>query len=209
MDHKAYLFRYDQFQQELAGSLQRSLQTDEVGPLRRFINRYRASLTDQETEEALAEDWEEVYGAPPDVQQYADLALTRYFDVNENLGLGHGFDALSAYLRSVASLSGQAGALICGERFGPKGQRLDPGQMGTGLVSPEEAARLAKLLASADWPAIPGPESEIYAECYYRPESVEEVRKALGRLVELYRRAAEAGLGILLMDFNERGVSHL
>jgi hypothetical protein len=46
IDHKAYLFRYDQFHDELANLLLGSLQTGEVDPLREFINRYRASLTD-------------------------------------------------------------------------------------------------------------------------------------------------------------------
>src|SRR5262245_55922903 len=99
IEHKAYLFRFDEFQEELAGLLHRSLRTGEIGPLRGFINRHRASLTDQATEEPLAEDWEEEYARESDVQQYADLALTRYYDLTDNLGLSHGLDALAAYLR--------------------------------------------------------------------------------------------------------------
>jgi hypothetical protein len=209
IDHKAYLFRYDQFQEELADLVLRSLRTGELGPLRTFINRHRASLTDHATEEPLADDWEEEYGQEPDVQRYADLALTRYYDLTDNLGLGYGFDALLAYLRTVSRLARHADGLICGSLFGPKGKRLDPGRMGTGLVSPPEAARFAQLLAGAKWPTIPRPGAAIYAACHYRPGSAEEVRESLDRLAELYSRAADEKSGVLLVDFNDPGVSHL
>jgi hypothetical protein len=209
IDHKAYLFQYDAFQEELADLLHRALQTGEVGRLHEFLNRHRTSLTDQATQEPLAEDWEEEYGQQPDVQQYADLALTRYYEVSDNLGLSHGFDALGVYLGTVSPLARHADQLICGKLFGPKGRRLDPGRMGTGLVSSSEAARFAKLLAGMKWPVIPGPESDVYSECSYRPKSADEVQQSLDQLVELYQRAAEAASGILLVDFNDHGVNHL
>lgn len=207
--HKAFLFRYDDFEKELAETLYDSLQSREVGQLRNFINLYRASLTDEATEDLLAENWEEEYGRQPDVQQYADLALTKYYDLTDSLGLGEGFDALSEYLLIVPSLAGRAGGLICGMLFGPKGHRLDPGRMGTGLLSPAEAAGFAKLLAGAKWPIVPGPDDVIYSECLYAPESADEVQESLNRLMELYRTAAEMKSGILFVDFNDCGVSHM
>jgi hypothetical protein len=208
IDHKAYLFRHDEFQAELAVPLRRALQTGKVHALRDFINRHRASLTDLGMGAPLAEDWEEA-AAEPDVQHYADLALTRYYDLTDSQGLSYGFDALSAYLHTVPRLARYADDLICGRLFGPRGKRLDPGRMGTGLLSPAQAGRFARLLAGTKWPAIPGPEAEIYADCHYQPESPEDVQKSLDQLLELYGRAAKARVGILFADFNDCGVSHL
>src|SRR5207248_11394969 len=52
-------------------------------------------------EKRVDEDWEDRYRHQPDVQQYADLALTKYYDVTDGLGLSYGFDALDAYLRTI------------------------------------------------------------------------------------------------------------
>jgi hypothetical protein len=209
IDHKAYLFQYDKFQDELADTLYRSLQTGIVLPLRDFINRHRDSLTDAATAKRLGEDWEQKYGRDADVQRYADLALNRYYDLTASLGLGYGFDALAVYLRSVPSLARHAECLIGGRLFGPKGKRLDPGLMGTGLLSPAEVARFARFLARVVWPTIPGPESEVYSACYYQPESAADIQRSLDELRELYRRAAQASAGILLVDFNDCGVGGL
>jgi hypothetical protein len=207
IDHKAYLFRYDEFRKELADVLYQALQTEIAHPLRAFVSRYHSSMTDLATAKSLGEDWEEKWGHEADVQCYADLALTRYYDLTGSLGLSYGFIALAAYLRSLPTFAQYTDCLIGGRLFGPKGKRLDPGQMGTGLLSPEEVARFARLLAGAEWSPIPPPESEIYAECYYQPESTADVQRSLNELRDLYSQATEAGLGILFADFNDRGVS--
>ena len=209
IDHKAYLFQYDKFQEELADALYRSLQTGIVRPLREFIDRHCGSLTDLATAKRLGEDWEQKYGRDADVQGYADLTLTRYYDLTASLGLGYGFDALTAYLRSVPFLARHAECLIGGTLFGPKGKRLDPGRMGTGFLSPAEVTRFDGLLARTDWPVIPGPESEVYSACYYQPESAADVQRSLDELRELYRRAARASAGILFVDFTDCTVSGL
>jgi hypothetical protein len=137
------------------------------------------------------------------------VALTDYYDPNENLGLGYGFDALGSYLRTVPRLGEYADALICGYLFGPKGCRLDPWKMGMGLVNWEQVRCFCDLLKEADWPEVPGPESELYAGCYYRPSSTSDVRHSRDCLVKLYRQAHEGFMGLLLVDFNDRGVGGL
>ncbi len=209
IDHKAYLFRHDAFQREFADLLNHSLQTADVDPLREFINRHRESLTDRATEGPLGENWEEDCGEEPDVQVYADLALTKYYNLTDELGLSYGFDALAAYLATVPQLAPVADCLICGYLFGPQGRRLDTGSMGTGLLSADEVAKFAELLTTVEWPAVPGPDSLIYADCYYKPGSVQDVESSRDRLTDIYRRAAEAKMGLLLVDYNDRGVSHL
>jgi hypothetical protein len=70
-------------------------------------------------------------------------------------------------------------------------------------------ARFERLLAREGWPDIPEPESEVYSECYYQPESAADVQRSLEELRELYRRAAQARAGILFVDFNDCGVGGL
>jgi hypothetical protein len=200
IDHRAYLFRYHEFRRELADLLYHALETSEISPLREFISRNSPSLRREDVGELPAEE--------PNVQRYADLALTKYYDpVNE--GLSYGFDAVHAYLGTVPALDGQVDRLICGNLFGPKGKRLDPGYMGTGLLSPNEVQRLETLLSNAEYPSIPDPGSRIYADCLYQPESVAEVQESLETLKTLYGRAARSNSGLLLVDFNDRGVSDL
>jgi hypothetical protein len=209
IDHKAYLFRHTEFQKELGPLLYRALKTGKVTSLRQFIHGYRDSLTDLGTGKPLPEDWEEKIGREQEVQRYADLALTRYYNLTENLGLSYGFDALGAFLQTIPALGPNADRFICGNLFGPKGKRLDPGFMGTGLVAPPQVAQFARLLSSVEWPIIPGPDAEIYSGCYYKPESAEEVQQSLEELRKLYDQAAQAELGLLFGDFNDCDVGGL
>jgi hypothetical protein len=135
IDHKAYLFREAEFRDVLAGLLGRALRSGNSGPLREFIRRHRASLTDAMGRK-LGADWENRLGDDPDVHRYADLALSRYYDRTASLGLGFGFGWLAAYLCTVPGVARQADVLICGKLFGPKGKRLDPGRWGRGCSRP-------------------------------------------------------------------------
>jgi hypothetical protein len=210
--HKAYLFNHRAFAVGLAGILYESLQRDDVHSLRTFIQRHLAELTEFGTEKPPDENWEKARqdeGGRPIVQWYADLALTKYYDFTDNLGLDYGFDALHAYLRMVPELRAYADELICGHLFGLKGRRFDPGGMGTGLLSEEDVKRLHELLEGTNWPPILDPQSTMWADCLYKPESAEDVGESLARLLDLYRVAAETNTGLLLVDFNDRGVGEL
>ena len=213
ISHKAYLFRSDDFESELLDILYDALSRDDVEPLRAFIQEHRSTLTDLWTAEPLSEDWEARYLNDPnrkrDVQTYANVALTRYFDLTDDRGLDRGFDALGAYLHSVPEWDEDAETLICGYLFGPEGRRLDPGRMGTGILPAADLADLAERLQATDWPEIPEPDSQVYEDCGYPPDSVEEVIQARDQLIDLYVEARELGWGILLEDFNDRGVSDL
>lgn len=211
IDHKAYLFEHSGFRRELASILHEGLERDDVLSLRMFIQRHLAELTDFETEEPPDEDWEKICQdeGRPNVQWYADLALTKYYDFTDNLGLHYRFDALHAYLSGVPDLCAYADELICGHLFGPKGRRFDPGGMGTGLLSEEDVKRLHELLEGTNWPPIPDPQSQVWAACYHKPESADEIATSLDRLRDLYREAAETNRGVLLADFNDRGVGKL
>ena len=208
ISHKAWLFDHSAFTKELAGTLELALVTGSGEVLERFIERNRSSLCCPEAEEPLGPDWREDVDLG-DVQALADIALTRYYDLADEQGLGQLFDAVYVYLRSVPALGECAELLIGGELFGPAGDRLDPGRMGTGLVPAPVAAEFHKLLEQVEWPPLPAPDAELYAECRRAPVSAEEIQAALDQLLELYRRAREAQRGLLFTDFAEDGVGSL
>ena len=206
ISHKAWLFDYNAFADELAGTLDLALVSGSGEVLERFIARNLASLANPETEEALEPDWRDGVDLD-DVQALADIALTRYYDLTDEQGFGGTFDALYVYLRSVPTLGECAELLIGGELVGPAGNRLDPGLMGTGMLSAPFVAEFHKLLERTEWPPIP--DAEFYAACDHPPGSVEEVQAALDQLLELFRRAREAQRGLLFTDFSEGGVGSL
>jgi hypothetical protein len=206
--HKAWLFDYDSFDAEFADLLYEALESDDIGPVAAFIDRHHALMTDFGSEERLLADWASGLESA-DVQSLADLAMTKYYDVRAENGLAHGFDALSAYLETVGALRGDADALLYGYLFGPEGRRLDPGLMGTGLVSRREACRLLAVLEAVEMPPIPEPDSDAYADCLYKPDTAGEVQESFDRIADLYREARSRGRGILFTDFNDRGVGHL
>ncbi len=210
IDHKAYLFRFGDFEAELADVLYEALASDSVRGLREFINEYHGEMIDPETEEPYGSDWEQAFiaGLTPSeaVQVYGDIALTKYYDLTDIRGLSYGFDALGEYLRTVPHLSDVADLLICGYLFGPKGRRFDPGYMGTGMLPADEVVRLRNLLERPGRPPIPEPTSPLYAGCYYKPDSVKDVQESFDRLLALYRSADAEGTGLLFADFNDRGV---
>jgi hypothetical protein len=65
------------------------------------------------------------------------------------------------------------------------------------------------VLERKRWPKVPEPDSPVFADCGYAPDSAAEVQESRERLVGLYRQACAEGKGILFEDFNDCGVSHL
>ncbi len=207
ISHKAYLFDYSSFERELSHTLYRALDENNFRGLVEFINADISRFTDPADEQPLNPGW--VGERELNVQWCADIALSAYHDWTDIHGLGHGYDALDAYLRIVPAIGKDADLFLGGSLFGPPGKRLDPGCMGTGLLSAKQTANISHRLESMEWPAIPEPGSPVYAGCSYKPESVEDVAESRDQLVHLYRDASEKNLGILFADFNDRGVAHM
>lgn len=209
ISHKAYPFDQDAFSRELSAILYAALETDNVDPLRAFINANHASMTDDDRE-PLAAGWEprpDEPNARRGVQVYADLALSRYLDRDDGVdwGLGRDFEALGRYFRSIPKLRQIEGALICGYLFGPRGRRLDLGMQATGLVSTVQTRQLLERLRSVEWPAVPGPDARMWKDVHYQPYSADKVVKARGQLIRLYEEAVASGRGLMFADFNDMG----
>lgn len=87
MEHKAYEFDSDNFYNELFPVLEESLSKDENTNLYFFIKENLGYLTDPYEGEPLQEDWEELLETKKS-QELGDFALTKYYKVTEDFGLG-------------------------------------------------------------------------------------------------------------------------
>jgi hypothetical protein len=134
MEHKAFAFDYEAFEQELAPLLREALQTGATGELVAFIEANRDTLTDPYEGEPLGADWQTMVD-PPDAHQYGDFALTKFYDPQDDLGLGADWEAVQALLQ--AEVPGGA-AFVLGRPFGPPGSYFDPGKMGAYFQSARE-----------------------------------------------------------------------
>ena len=204
--HKAWPFDYDAFERELAAILFAALETDDVAPLRAFINEHYASMWGGRHAKTLGPDWEESLIAEAErpehrqylVQWYGDLAITRYYHDDEEMGLDYAWDVLHAYLRTVPAVRAWANELIRGFPFGPEDRLFDPGRQGTGFLDADTVKECDALLRGTEFPPPPPPGSELYAECYRKHADASE---ALETLKGIYADAAEQNKGLLLADF--------
>lgn len=128
MLHRAFVFDDDAFRAELAGLLAEALHGGELGPLRTFIEAHREELSDPEEGEALDASWESKLEIK-DAHQYGDLAITKYFDPADDLGLGADWQAMSELLET----HGLPETLLLGAPF----EGFDPGKQGSYVQSPQ------------------------------------------------------------------------
>jgi len=141
MDHKAYVFDYDAFQKELAPVLEVALRANETKSILAFIESNFDDLKDPYEGEPLSEDWEDSLGNR-DLQEFADYALTKFYDPAEYLGMStqwhHVYDKLPRNLQNAT----------LGVALGQEPNYFDPGRQGAYFQSPSLVAANVQLLAS-------------------------------------------------------------
>ena len=142
MDHKAFVFDYDAFRNELHDALVAALHTGNVAHLRSFISQHRDELTDPYEGAPLGDDWEAQVDAK-DPHQYGDFALTKYYRVVDNLGLGPDWQ----HAEELLAREGIGEALLLGCTI----DSFDPGKQGSYVQSPamviDGLAKIDALLA--------------------------------------------------------------
>jgi hypothetical protein len=126
MEHKAFVFDDDAFRAELRDVLIGALRTETVAPLRDFIEKHRAELTDPYEGAPLDDDWESQI-APKDPHQYGDFALTKYYDAANDIGLGPQWQELGERL----AREGLGETLLLGSSV----DSFDPGKQGSYVQS--------------------------------------------------------------------------
>lgn len=126
MNHNAFVFDHATFERELSPILLRALESRTVTGLVAWIEAERESLVDPYEGEPLLEDWEKAF-VKRDVQEFGDIALTKYYDPTESVGLDDTWQDVGAALAAA----GLGEALILGTPFGTAEHWFDPGVMGS------------------------------------------------------------------------------
>ncbi len=144
MLHHAYLFDHRRFEAELLPLLTRALTDGGTGELQAWVQLNRAELTDPYEGDTLPESWEEKVELP-DPHQYGDFALTRYYRVGDDRGLGDQWRFVAEVLQHVVGNE----AMMLGTPVGPRANVFNPGKMGSYFQPPAEVSRHLLLLKSA------------------------------------------------------------
>ncbi len=131
MSHKAYAFDHAAFTTELAPLLRDALQTGSRESLDRFVDHFRPVLSHPWGAVPLPASWREELEVG-DVQEVADLALTKYYTPDGEAGVG---EAWPAWQESAPP---DVARCLLGAPFGPVECPFDPGRMGSYFQSPEE-----------------------------------------------------------------------
>jgi len=139
VEHKAFRFDWAAFEQELLPTLERALATDDIDELRDFIVRNRSHITDPYEGDALTDDWEHALESR-DAHEYADYALTKYYDPVDEHGVEN-------WVTLSDGLPAEAAQALLGITVGPEGNRFDPGKMGSYFKDHEMTRRALAVLS--------------------------------------------------------------
>ena len=135
MEHKAYKFRWNEFKSELYPIMISSLENDCEIKLNEFISSNLSFLSNPYDEEPLDEEWKQQLETHT-VQELADFALTKYYDISDNFGLG------SDWLEIADNCSSIENSALLGNAI----DKFDPGCYGSYFQNPSEIEQSAVIL---------------------------------------------------------------
>ena len=141
MLHKAHAFDWSAFvRDELHDILLDALSSGDERGLVRYIEANRDYIKDRYEDSPLSDDWKDRLGNY-DVHEFADFALTRFYDPMEDYGIDHYWLDLDFEHLPEADQTA-----LLGTPFGPPGAYFDPGRQGSYFQSPHEVVRsLARI----------------------------------------------------------------
>jgi hypothetical protein len=132
MNHNAFVFDCASFEAELRPLLIETLATNESLRLVAWIEANRLSLVDPYEGKKLVPNWE-MELSKPDVHLYGDIALTKYYDPTDSIGLDDSWQDVGETLKA----HGLREEIILGTPVGMKDRLFDPGGMGSYFQSQE------------------------------------------------------------------------
>ena len=144
MQHRAFLFDYARFTAELEPMLDEALRTGHLKRLARHLDEVEAELSDPEEGEPFEGGWR-TWLESGDVHELGDIALTRFYDPGDDLGLGD--DWLGARDALVSRLDTTFPVL--GRFIGPADRPFDPGRMGSYVQSPSDVVASLAVVEAA------------------------------------------------------------
>lgn len=137
MEHKAYLFAFTDFESELYRPLCHSLVTEEAGPLVQFIDENWRWLKDPSEGEPISKSWRTQFQSSS-IDDFGDLALTKYYDPRADFGLNHTWERVDDLLGEVCD---DHTAIVLGYPLIAGNVTFDPGKMGSYFRSADHAEK--------------------------------------------------------------------
>lgn len=147
MQHKAFEFDWTGFQIGLAPLLEQSLVTRDVESLRQFVTANRRYCTSPYSGQTLPAQWETLLQSK-DVQEYADFALTRYYDPSDDIGIG------DDWAEALDELSPDQQQAMLGAPFGKPDARFDPGHQGAYFKTVDGVEQSLRALNGVSHPEV-------------------------------------------------------
>ena len=146
MQHHAFLFDFDAYNNSLKTILEQALQSGSTQDLLHFIEQKRDGLKDPYEGDALPTDWRSFVDVD-DVHQLGDVALTAFYSPTADRGFGQDWETLASMLEPIAATLGFSPVL--GRTIGPPDNPFDPGKMGSYFLSEDDVDRASKAIAAA------------------------------------------------------------
>ena len=158
MLHRAFAFDWGRFDRELRPTIERALRADDVALIRAWCEAQVADLSDPYEGEPLPVDWERQLERA-DVQEFADYALTAFYDVSADFGLD------DDWLEVESTLDDAVRAALLGTVVSSGGHNFDPGRMGSYFRAPAELPHVLRLLRSTNIARLLRYASDVEAAC--------------------------------------------
>lgn len=150
-EHKAYVFDFQLFKEELSSILNQALLDKDASGLIGFIDSNIADLINPYTEEAMSGDWQS-YLEIGDIDEYGDFAITKYYDLEDDIGLGYNWlDIQNILVKNLRTLEGESErqkSPILGNAFGPENKEFDPGKLGSYFQSRLDVSKNINIVNS-------------------------------------------------------------
>lgn len=139
MEHKAFHFEWGLFEKEFLPFLSPALKTENPNKIIDFIESSLNHISDPYNGNPLTHNWKDEL-ASLSIQHIADYALTKYYSVNDDFGLGDSWVKLSDSLLQV-ELDAFLGNSLKG---------FDPGCYGSYFQSPEQIKISIDILSKSE-----------------------------------------------------------
>ena len=144
IEHKAFIFDYDTFAKELAEILENAIANDECHQLIAFIENNLPYLKHPDEGEPLNYCWKKVIEIG-DVNEYGDFAITKYYNPDDDIGLGYNWMQLDDLLLQELNIDTSP---LLGRILGSSENYFDPGKQGSYFQSPKIVQENLELLNS-------------------------------------------------------------
>ncbi|MEM7713866.1 MAG: hypothetical protein AAF349_09875 [Cyanobacteria bacterium P01_A01_bin.68] len=144
MEHKAFIFDYNTFIKELADILDNALVKNKIHELIAFIEKNLSDLKHPDEGETLNYSWKKIIEIG-DVDEYADIAITKYYNPEDNIGLSYNWMQLDDLLLQELNLEISP---LLGTVFGSSEVYFNPGKQGSYFQSPEKVRENFELINS-------------------------------------------------------------